>query len=57
MNKALTKAAEQLSQHCHSHYNPDGKCKCPFWQRYPYGHCGIRNPVSWCISQIKEATK
>ncbi|MCD8356280.1 MAG: hypothetical protein LUE11_06885 [Clostridia bacterium] len=57
MNKTLMKAAEQLIRHCHDHYNPDGKCKCPFWQRYPYGHRGIRKPISWQIEQKKSTQR
>lgn len=58
MNKTIIiKTAERLSQYCFDHYNPDGACKCLFWDRYPYGHCVLHMPLAWPISRIKEMTK
>lgn len=58
MNKTPIKAAERLSQYCFDHYNPDGPCKCPFWDRYPYGHCNVSGkPFAWPTSRIKEMNK
>ncbi|MDO5785557.1 MAG: hypothetical protein Q4P20_10900 [Eubacteriales bacterium] len=57
MSKRLPKiisAANELSHYCYSRYKPDGKCKCPFWEKYPYGHCVLHVPACWPISRIKE---
>jgi len=51
------KAADQLSEYCFANHNPDGKCKCPFWETYPYGHCMLHKPLVWPMTRIKEMNK
>lgn len=56
-DKKLISAANELSNYCYSQYNPDGKCKCPFWETYPYGHCVLHTPLVWPMTRIKEMNK
>lgn len=57
MGKRPTKIisiANKLSQWCYDHYCDAGKCKCPFWDGYPYGHCAIGVPATWAMLRIKQ---